>query len=108
MPTVTGLLTDFVQADPDAPAIIYGDDTLSAADLQELSRRLAAGLKSLGVEEGDRVALWLPNIPAYLALCFACAQIGAIIVAVNTRFRAAEVEDIVGRSGARTGRLSMQ
>lgn len=101
MPTVTGLLTDFVQAVPAAPAIVYGDETLTAADLQEESRRLAAGLKSLGVAEGDRVALWLPNIPAYLALCFACARIGAIVVAVNTRFRAAEVEDIVGRSGAK-------
>ncbi len=101
MPTVTGLLARFAESKPDAPAIIHDDRKISASDLLNLSQRLAAGLKSLGVEEGDRVALWLPNVPAYLALTFACARIGAITVAVNTRFRAAEVEDIVGRSGAK-------
>jgi fatty-acyl-CoA synthase len=101
MPTVTGLLTDFTDAKPDALAIYYGGSTVTAAELQALSQRLAAGLRSLGVIEGDRIAVWLPNCPAYLALCFACARIGAIVVAVNTRFRSAEIEDIVGRSGAK-------
>ena len=54
-----------------------------------------------GVAPGDRVALWLPNTPAWLALYLACARLGAIAVAVNTRFRASEIADIVGRSGAR-------
>jgi fatty-acyl-CoA synthase len=58
-------------------------------------------LAELGVGPGDRVALWLPNVPAWLVLFFACARLGAIAIAVNTRFRAAEVEDIVGRSGAK-------
>ena len=50
---------------------------------------------------GDRVALWLPNMPAWLALFFACARLGAIAVSVNTRFRSHEVADIVDRSRAR-------
>jgi fatty-acyl-CoA synthase len=45
--------------------------------------------------------LWLPNIAQWLALFFACARLGAIAVSVNTRFRATELEDIVGRSGCR-------
>ena len=44
--------------------------------------------------------MWLPNTPAYLALYFGICRIGAIALAVNTRFRSAEVADIVGRSGA--------
>ena len=47
------------------------------------------------------MALWLPNVPAYPILYFACARLGAIAVAVNTRYRAVEVADIVGRSGAK-------
>ncbi|MCB1749197.1 MAG: AMP-binding protein, partial [Gammaproteobacteria bacterium] len=71
------------------------------AALLEGSARLATGLAALGVGAGDRVALWLPNIPAWLECFLACARLGAIAVSVNTRFRAHEVSDIVGRSGAR-------
>jgi len=43
----------------------------------------------------------MPNLTTYLALFFACARLGAIAVAVNTRFRATEVGDIISRSGAK-------
>ena len=65
------------------------------------SRRVAGALARLGIGRGDRVAFWLPNVPAYLTLFFACARLGAIATAVNTRFKAHEVGDIVGRSGAK-------
>ena len=74
---------------------------LSFAELLDCSARAAQGLSDLGVGPGDRVALWLPNVPAYPILYFACARLGAIAVAVNTRYRAVEVADIVGRSGAK-------
>ncbi|HEX3501372.1 MAG TPA: AMP-binding protein [Stellaceae bacterium] len=85
----------------DSPAVIWGDERVSFAALDEESRRLASGLADLGIARGDRVALWLPNTPAWLALHFACARLGAIVVAINTRFRSAELADIVARSGAR-------
>lgn len=50
---------------------------------------------------GDRLGLWLPNVPAWLAVFFACARLGAIAVAVNTRFKSHEVADIIGRSRCR-------
>jgi fatty-acyl-CoA synthase len=84
-----------------APALLVGDEAIGFGRLAEESRRAAQGLAELGVGPGDRVALWLPNLPAWLVLFFACARLGAIAVAVNTRFRAAEIEDIVGRSGAK-------
>ncbi|MGZ5906412.1 MAG: AMP-binding protein [Reyranella sp.] len=95
------LLADIAEETPDAPAFIHGDRTLSFAELLDCSARAAQGLADLGVGPGDRVALWLPNIPAYPILYFACARLGAIAVAVNTRYRAVEVADIVGRSGAK-------
>ena len=89
------------QAAASRPTLIDRDRPFTAAALADESARLAAGLKSLGVGRGDRVALWLPDLPAWLATFFACARLGAIAVSVNTRFRSSEVADIVGRSGCR-------
>jgi fatty-acyl-CoA synthase len=98
---LTALLAGHAAREPAGTAIIAGDRRISWAKLEDLSRRAAQGLADLGVRPGDRVALWLPNVPAWLALYFACCRLGAIAVAVNTRFRAVEVADIVGRSGAK-------
>src|SRR5438477_6821739 len=98
---VWSLLAHWAVATPEAPAFLHGDRTISFVELHEQSLRAAQGLADLGVAAGDRVALWLPNMPAYPLLYFACARLGAIAVAVNTRYRAVEVADIVGRSGAK-------
>jgi fatty-acyl-CoA synthase len=100
-PDVWTLLAQRAEEMPEATALLHGERTISFAELHEQSLRVAQGLADLGVEPGDRVALWLPNVPAYLLLYFACARLGAIAVAVNTRYRAVEVADIVARSGAR-------
>ena len=97
--TLTALLARRVAAG--GVAIIDRDTPVTAAALEDESRRVAQGLHDLGVREGDRVAIWLPNVPAWLACFFACARLGAIAVAVNTRFRSGEIADIVGRSGAK-------
>src|SRR5260221_1288717 len=98
---VWSLLAHWAEATPGAPAFLRDDRALSFADLAEQSARAAQGLADLGVAAGDRVALWLPNVAAYPVVYFACARLGAIAVAVNTRYRAVEVADIVGRSGAK-------
>jgi len=84
-----------------AVALVDRDRPLTYGELDDEARRLAAGLAALGLQRGDRVAVWLPNLPAWLACFFACARLGAIAVSVNTRFKASEVEDIVARSGCR-------
>lgn len=83
------------------PVLYYEGGDVAAPDIRYGAAKVAAGLRRLGIGKGDRVAIWLPNCPAWLEVLFGCAQIGAIAVAVNTRFRSAEVQDIVGRSGAR-------
>jgi fatty-acyl-CoA synthase len=84
-----------------APALIDRGRRVSFAALADEARRVARGLRQLGVGAGDRVAIWLPNLPAWLATLFACAQLGAIAVSVNTRFRSRELADILHRSRAR-------
>src|SRR5262249_46901723 len=98
---VWSLLANRAGETPEAPAFLADDENLSFANLAEAALRVAQGLADLSVGPGDRVALWLPNIPAWPLLYFACARLGAIAVAVNTRFRAVEVADIVSRSGAK-------
>ena len=95
------MLADWAEHAPEATAFIHGEQTISFGELHERALRAAQGLADLGVGPGDRVALWLPNVPAYPILYFACTRLGAIGVAVNTRFRAVEVADIVERSGAK-------
>ncbi len=97
--TLTELLIRRVAAG--GVAIIDRDRFIYPTALELESRRVAQGLRDLGVREGDRVAIWLPNVPAWLITFFACARLGAIVVAVNTRFRSSEMADIVGRSGAK-------
>ncbi len=99
------MLADWADHDPQATAFIHGERQgeriISFGELHERALRAAQGLADLGVGPGDRVALWLPNVPAYPILYFACVRLGAVAVAVNTRFRAVEVTDIVRRSGAK-------
>ncbi len=90
------------QARRDAPALIERGRFVSFRALLDESRRVARGLEQLGVRRGDCVALWLPNVPAWLATFAACAQLGAIALSVNTRFRSHEVADLLQRSAART------
>lgn len=84
-----------------APALLDRGRPVSYRELVRRSRRVARGLHALGVRAGDCVALWLPNVPAWLEIFFACAQLGAIAVSVNTRFRSHELGDILHRSRAR-------
>ena len=61
----------------------------------------AAWLVAHGIGEGDVIAVWLVNRVEWLALLFAAARIGAVVAAVNTRYRSADVAHVVGLSGAK-------
>jgi fatty-acyl-CoA synthase len=99
--SISGVLERLAAHDPQRAVLVWDNRRISIGALLEESRRVAGGLAELGILAGDRVALWLPNSPAWLALYLACARLGAIAVAVNTRFRSSEIADILGRSGAR-------
>ena len=101
MQTIAQMLADVRRQTPEAMAVAYRGGRLTWAELDGAARRAARALSELGVGHGDRVALWLPNSPAWLVLWLGAARLGAITVAVNTRFRAVEVADIVRRSGTK-------
>ena len=86
---------------PDRIAVVHGDRLLTYRELEERSRRLASALLQRGLEKGDRVAFLAPNIPALLEAHFGVPGAGAVLVAINTRLSAPDVEYIVEHSASR-------
>src|SRR5687767_9021493 len=83
------------------PALIAPSGTLTWAQLKERVLRTAAGLRAKGVNAGDVVALQLPNVPEFLVLHLAIARLGAVMCTVHMPYRGAEIDMIVGHSGAK-------
>lgn len=102
--TVGGLLTALARHHSDKEALVYPDRGLryDFSTLEWLCRQVAKGLIDLGVERGDRVAVWAPNIPEWVVLQFALAKIGAILVTVNTSLRTAELDYLLQQSEVST------
>ena len=64
-------------------ALVYGDHRISYQQALEASDRLAAGLQQLGVAQGDRIALILPNMPHFVMSAFAILKLGATVVPLS-------------------------
>jgi len=94
--TLTDLLRENVEKTPDAPAIEWGDTTLSFADLDLQSDRLATGLAEQGIGRGDVVSCQLPNIPEFLILHHAVSKRRAIFNPIHMAYRSSEMEHILG------------
>ena len=87
---------------PDKPALHCGDDVWSYAFLARRIADLARGMKSrLGVHRGDRVAVLAENRPDYLALLYACARLGAMLVPLNWRLAVPEQVFILRDAGVK-------
>ncbi|WP_314947038.1 AMP-binding protein [Bradyrhizobium cosmicum] len=83
------------------PAFVFDGTTVSRAELSEKIERTATWLAAQGIGKGDVVAVWLVNRIEWIALLFAAARLGAVVVAVNTRYRSAEVAHLLKVSGAK-------
>ena len=74
---------------------------LTYRELYEKAARFAAGLQSLGMSQGDKLAVCLPNWPEFVIAMYAAARAGIVFIPLNPRLRQAEIEFIVQNSGAR-------
>ena len=102
MRTLSRVLSDSAASFPDRAAIVFGDRRSTYRELSAEVDRLARGLIELGVEKGDKVGLWMPNIPEWVVVYFAVARIGAVVVPMNTRYKSHEVRYILDDSEATT------
>jgi D-alanine--poly(phosphoribitol) ligase subunit 1 len=93
-----GLILRHAAARPEAVAMSDGDQCLTYGQLVERVAAMASGLSCLGVERGDRVALWLPNSVALLVVALGCLWIGAPFVPLSTDNPAARLAEILNDS----------
>ena len=85
---------------PDRPAVVFGDEVRTHAELHERAAGLASVLAEGGVKAGDRVALLLHNRIEFVEALLACHRVAAVAVPINFRLAADEIEYILGDSGA--------
>lgn len=103
----TSLIAAFgrmVASNPDAIAVAGGrdlDESLTYAELEDRSARLAGGLEKLGVRPGEALAVWLPNVVEWVMIELACARLGVMVAPLNTRYRSAEAAHLLRTSQAR-------
>jgi fatty-acyl-CoA synthase len=99
--SIGDLLRRSAQRDPNRMALICGEVRWTFAEMEAICNRLARGLLGLGLRKGDRLAVLSRNSHAFVALRFAMARIGAILVPVNFMLNPDEINFILVNSGAR-------
>jgi fatty-acyl-CoA synthase len=83
-------------------ALYFQGRRWSFGELSEDIDRVARGLLRLGIEPGERVALWMVNRPEFIHAAFAAMKLGAVLVPINTRFRTEDLAYVLGQSDAST------
>ena len=88
---------------PDRDALIVRHQGIRCTyrEFDDATDRLAKSLLRLGVELGDRVGIWSPNNAEWVAVQYATAKIGAILVNINPAYRTSELEYVLNQSGCR-------
>ncbi len=92
MPTLVSNLHRTVEKSPEQIALIFNEVNIEYGRLLEAVKRLAQGLKELGVRKGDRVALMLPNVPHFCISYYAVLEIGAVVVPFDLLYKEEEIK----------------
>ncbi|UPT76658.1 long-chain fatty acid--CoA ligase [Sulfurovum sp. XGS-02] len=87
---------------PHNRALSYLGNDISYSKLDRLVNKAANALTDLGVQKGDRVALYLANTPQFIIMLYGILKIGAIAVPINPLFKSAEVAYELNDSGAKS------
>ncbi len=94
------MLRESARRVPGKPVMILGETSISYAQLDALSDRVAANLEAGGLAAGDRVGLQLPNIPEFVIAYFGILKAGGVVVPMNVLLKAPEIEFQLRDSGA--------
>ncbi len=71
-------------------------------EFRDICDQVAKGLMALGIERGEKVAIWANNIPEWVYTQYGSARMGAVLVTVNTSYRSAELEYLLEQSDTTT------
>lgn len=92
------IVHDVASRRPEALAVVDTDRALTFGQLHAELEAFASALVAAGVHPGDRVAVWAPNSWRWIVAALGAHRAGAVLVPVNTRFRAAEVGHVLART----------
>lgn len=98
--TMVGLLDRRLAETPDAPALRVADGEYTFAEFDRATDRCANGLASLGVRQGDRVAIMMQNHSAFVLVWWGITKVGAIEVPVNVAYKGQLLSYIINHSAA--------
>ena len=98
--TLPQLLALRTQADPDAPLLSMGDQTLSAQALHDAAACWGGALTEAGLHAGDHIAMICTNRIEFMPIMAGLSWVGAVSVPVNTASRGLQLQHILGNSGA--------
>ena len=101
MANLSSVLERAVAGQPRHPAIRMDDLVLDYAELTEAAGRFTSLLSSLGVTAGDRIAVMLPNVPAFPIAFYGALRAGAVVVPMNPLLKSREIAFYLGDSGAK-------
>jgi long-chain acyl-CoA synthetase len=99
--SIVALLEESFAKYKDRPAFTFMDKPMTYAQVDDLSRALAAYLQGLGLQPGDRVAMMMPNVPQYPVAISAVLRAGFIAVNVNPLYTPRELAHQLKDSGAK-------
>lgn len=99
--SLVALLEESFRKYADRPAYSFLGKEMSYADTDRLSRAFAAYLQGLGLAQGDRVAIMMPNVPQYPVTVAAILRAGYVVVNVNPLYTARELEHQLKDSGSK-------
>ncbi|MFM7143692.1 MAG: class I adenylate-forming enzyme family protein [Alphaproteobacteria bacterium] len=100
-PTIPELLRRAARAHGERTLVVLGERRLAYATAETRSANLACGILDAGVGKGTHLALLMPNGPDWVVAFLAAARIGAVVVPVNTFFRARELGWVLRHCDAR-------
>ncbi|HLA78163.1 MAG TPA: AMP-binding protein [Vicinamibacteria bacterium] len=100
--TLLAILEQTARERPHHPAIHFKGKTLTAGAWDRAANAFAAGLRDLGVERNERVALLLPNCPQFLIAEFGAWKAGATVVPLNPIYNEEELRGPLQQTGAET------
>jgi len=99
--TIPRLVQAAAEHHGDAEALVDGDVRLSFVELAAAASRAGRAFVAAGVEPGDRVAIWSPNVQEWVVALLGLQSAGAAVVPINTRYKGGEAAHILQRSRAR-------
>jgi long-chain acyl-CoA synthetase len=88
---LAGVIEQHVRLRPDSVAVIFGDQRMTYAALDERANQIAGGLAASGIRRGDHVALLCPNLPYFPAAYFGILKTGATVVPLNVLLKPREI-----------------